>query len=150
MIASGNYGSNFNFTLSSSRLLSQFVPNINIIRWAVRAFFKYGGHPQILRSLPYHSGTTPISDFSSPHPVQYSSSHNGFALYLSRLIRPVWNENVTVRRKERKNNEREVDVQYCKFLPEQLNVIQEMLSNLYKFIHESKNFFNYVLFCLSF
>ena len=88
--------------------------------WATEAYFKHGGEPHFIFPTtlgPNGAGPSPLSSFqqqtSSPfHPpvqtpplsmggalgrpmigpeVQLSGKHDGLILYLSRLLRPLWN-----------------------------------------------------------
>ncbi len=93
------------------RLLSSGTPDPNVVSWATRAFFKFGGRPNW-----YEPSSTPLGKIPRKFPeiykkidinqdfgygaynapkITFSYSHDGFSLYLSRLLRPAWFENVT-------------------------------------------------------
>ncbi|KAL6064256.1 Nucleoporin 155 [Balamuthia mandrillaris] len=99
------------------------APDPNVALWATRAFFKHGGHPRYdpgggAYSQPTQQTTpraqargqaTPSAADASTGGAMYmgqaimrrpeiifSGSHNGFCLYLSRILRPVWNRPITI------------------------------------------------------
>lgn len=93
MIASSNYNARFATGFGTLQPKSSVAPapNKKIINGAIRAFFKYGGHPHVVQPSTY--------GYQVPT-TAYSNSFQGFALYLARLLRPLWNENVTIRSTE--------------------------------------------------
>ncbi|XP_075223372.1 nuclear pore complex protein Nup154 isoform X2 [Lycorma delicatula] len=99
---------------------NQSSQNTQLSEWATRAFFLYGGEPKVgtvqshhsspcvfipYSSLPagFNPGTvsTPIgkSTFSSTetNTVYFSAKHNGLYLYLSRILRPLWDTRIVQR-----------------------------------------------------
>ncbi|XP_046658271.1 nuclear pore complex protein Nup155 [Homalodisca vitripennis] len=89
------------------------VHNTQLAEWATRAFFLYGGEPKVASaqvlsppsfqySLPPGfnpaSVSTPVgrSVYSPPDncQVQFSAKHNGLYLFISRILRPLWNSRI--------------------------------------------------------
>lgn len=77
----------------SSTKLAEEVPRLlsqDVISHAWRIYFDFGGHPRY-EPPPYPS--QPASDGK----VTLSGRHDGLAIYLCRLLRPFWNQNITKR-----------------------------------------------------
>lgn len=87
--------------------------NIAVSEWATRAFFLYGGEPKFAPSPLLDSFSAPFSPnvistpraqsvHQSSQPSQpdamFSSKHNGLYLFVSRILRPIWNCRVVVQK----------------------------------------------------
>lgn len=111
---------------SSNILQNQypFFPTIqdpNVLDWITNIFFKLGGRPQIIPSLsnlPYNQYNNQYNISKMETNISYSYSHNGFAIYLSRLLRPLWNEYIikTIINSSNNNSQTVKDCYFLKIL----------------------------------
>jgi nuclear pore complex protein Nup155 len=61
---------------------------------ASQAFFERGGKPVWIDRSGYGGGV--VAGGEPQGQVLYSGRREGFALYMARLLRPIWNEKITV------------------------------------------------------
>lgn len=61
---------------------------------ASQAFFERGGKPVWIDRGAYGGGV--VTGGEPQGQVLYSGRREGFALYMARLLRPIWNEKITV------------------------------------------------------
>ncbi|XP_050544932.1 nuclear pore complex protein Nup155 isoform X2 [Daktulosphaira vitifoliae] len=88
-------------------ICDQSLKNIKIKEYATRAFFNHGGEPKLVtenlqdtlndskRFIQNNSSMINQTNITNlpfeTTSVQYSSKHNGLYLFVSRLLRPLWN-----------------------------------------------------------
>lgn len=105
---------------------SRIAADQQVATWATMAFFMYGGEPQLsftgsamgtdgrmmpsnLGAMGLHQTSTPAPGMGHPyfHPamtpgpnitqeIAFSGKHNGICLYLARILRAIWENNVTI------------------------------------------------------
>ncbi|XP_062607131.1 nuclear pore complex protein Nup155-like [Saccostrea cucullata] len=105
---------------------SRIAADQQVATWATMAFFMYGGEPQLhftgtpmgtdgrmmpsnLGAMGLHQTSTPAPGMGHPyfHPamtpgpnitqeIAFSGKHNGICLYLARILRSIWENNVTM------------------------------------------------------
>jgi nuclear pore complex protein Nup155 len=78
---------NVGTTPSRGQRLTSARREPDLVSWATTAFFRLGGRPSILSTGEDAGGMA----FSR---VSYSGSHDGFALFLARLLQPLWASNL--------------------------------------------------------
>lgn len=61
-----------------------------LVSWATMAFFRLGGRPS------YTSNEGDTANGGSYSRIHLSGSHDGFALFLARLLQPIWASNIFV------------------------------------------------------
>ncbi|OZJ03036.1 hypothetical protein BZG36_03265 [Bifiguratus adelaidae] len=79
-------GARTTLALSSSAML---------IDSATKLFFEHGGKPSVMSKVG--QGTTALSDIGKPvttTETQFSSKHDGVALFLARTLRPIWKQSL--------------------------------------------------------
>ncbi len=116
----------------------------NVVAWATRAFFKFGGRPTLqISSTSVSPGLSVAEDFgygvaNNAPKVIFSHSHDGFCLYMSRLLRLVWNELIAKSTIEKKPGTwQETTIFACRFTKEQLLELQDSLGSLRDFLAKS-------------
>jgi len=121
---------------------SVITSDVNATMWATRMFFKLGGRPFFPQLPP---GTPTLTgDFgyavASPEPI-YSNSHNGFCLYMSRILRPIWTQAITKKQIQRSFlTNQDVQIQICSFTRQQLSDMVNWLSSLKEFLIKHPQF----------
>ncbi|UZJ54344.1 hypothetical protein CBS101457_003664 [Exobasidium rhododendri] len=118
--------------LSSSKLDDEIPRYVSqdVISHAWRIFFDFGGHPRF-EPPPYPS--QPASEGK----VTLSGRHNGLAIYLTRLLRPFWNQLITKKEVVPGAGER----QNANISPFTLMGPQKELRNLQKFLDQNSQLF---------
>jgi hypothetical protein len=132
-------------TQSIPTFSNQITVDPNVVAWATRAFFKYGGRPTVNsnameRRIPFDGRDEFGFAVINAPAVLYSNSHEGFCLYLARLLRPIWLETITKEVTETRPGPTPTSVkrQVCKYTKDQLVDLQESLANLRDFLNKSK------------
>ncbi|KAJ3178986.1 hypothetical protein HDU87_003256 [Geranomyces variabilis] len=98
---------------------------------AGRLFDEYGGVPMICQESPSVFDTNGGLGYVLPSPeIKFSGRHDGLALYLSRLLRPVWKSRIVVKDRRIISN----------FSPTSLNDLLLALQNLGQFLSERPAF----------
>lgn len=86
-------------SLSSYHLLSPNpAPGSDVISWATRAFFRYGGEPhfELPRGAGNNTGNAAMGRAVASPDIIFSGVAGGAYLYFARLVAPMWGESVTV------------------------------------------------------
>ncbi|KAJ3145532.1 hypothetical protein HDU89_007029 [Geranomyces variabilis] len=98
---------------------------------ASRLFDDYGGVPMICQESPSVFDTNGGLGYVLPSPeIKFSGRHDGLALYLSRLLRPVWKSRIVVKDRRMISN----------FSPASLNDLLLALQNLGQFLSKRPAF----------
>ncbi|KAI8913954.1 Non-repetitive/WGA-negative nucleoporin C-terminal-domain-containing protein [Powellomyces hirtus] len=98
---------------------------------ASRLFDDFGGVPSVAQPNQGNFDMSGPLGYALPSPeIAYSGRHDGLALYLSRLLRPVWKNRVVVKEKRLLSN----------FSPHSLNDLLSALQNLSSFLDERPTF----------
>jgi nuclear pore complex protein Nup155 len=96
-----------------------------LVSWATTAFFKLGGRPSIQQFQNTMDGAP---DYSR---VSYSGSHDGFALFLSRILQPIWVSNIFVVKDTGLS---------CRLSRDQFSQLQWQLIRLKHFLQQNPHF----------
>ncbi|KAL5232826.1 hypothetical protein ACI65C_000236 [Semiaphis heraclei] len=141
-------------------ICDQSLKNIKIKEYATRAFFTHGGEPKLVTENVHELTRVPqnnsfrLNNFSSTMPtfitnqtnithlpfestsVQYSSKHNGLYLFVSRLLRPLWNiKAVNVETTDGKNYiVNTVSPDDCSFVASHLQTLYSFMNNYSKML----------------
>lgn len=94
-------GINANNNTRASSAQRSLPPNRRdpeLVSWATMAFFRLGGRPSYQNTYESDSSvsSSATNTPSSFGRINYSGSHDGFALFLSRLLQPIWASNIFV------------------------------------------------------
>jgi hypothetical protein len=128
-------------------------PDLKITDIATTCFFKFGGRPYFPNA---NIATTPLAvdaigyAIPSMEPI-FSNSHNGFALFLSRILRPFWSQNIV--KKSLRSSDKKLQTEeacfgaaysnsrqfLCNFSSEELNEMEDYLLSLKDFLLRSNN-----------
>uniref|UniRef100_A0A7N6AEF0 Nuclear pore complex protein Nup155 n=1 Tax=Anabas testudineus TaxID=64144 RepID=A0A7N6AEF0_ANATE len=81
-----------------------------VLQWATRAFFRYGGEAQMSKSLatpftPMHSVSAPITPMAAGPEVIFSGKHNGICIYFARILGNIWDGSLAVEKAMSKGNQ---------------------------------------------
>lgn len=95
---------------------------------AKNIFFKEGGEP-IIEEIKQREETRTYST-----ETKYSDAHNGAYLYFTRLIRPLWKQQIIITEKE---------YYKIKFSKEEIGSIKGYLEKLYNFFKKNPDFYTY-------
>jgi len=111
------------------------APSMPVIDAAKRCFFEFGGYPTFT-GRPFRNDV--VSDvgrpLTVPEPV-FSGKHNGLVLYLTRLLRSIWKQNIT--KKINKANKKKQEIS---FTDQDLLTVQKNLSALNQFFIQNPQF----------
>jgi len=111
------------------------TPSMPVIDAAKRCFFEFGGYPTFT-GRPFRNDV--VSDvgrpLTIPEPV-FSGKHNGLVLYLTRLLRSIWKQNIT--KKINKGNKKKQEIS---FTDQDLLTVQKNLSALNQFFVQNPQF----------
>jgi len=132
---------------SSLDVTSSTIPEIT--EWATQTFFRLGGGP----SFDNPTNTTLSSEENKMKAMRFSASHDGFAMYLSRLLRPIWSQTILEKRtkqityndtdnmsiRSRATHER-VGEWLCRLSKAQLTELEASLINLRQFLSRNPHF----------
>eukprot|EP00698_Gefionella_okellyi_P004934 TRINITY_DN14557_c0_g1_i1.p1 TRINITY_DN14557_c0_g1~~TRINITY_DN14557_c0_g1_i1.p1 ORF type:complete len:1315 (+),score=335.24 TRINITY_DN14557_c0_g1_i1:93-4037(+) len=81
---------------SQTGTMSSSAADSEVVTQAQRVFFRYGGQPQYEKPQASIGSTYGMGRAVFTPDLKYSGKHQGFVLYLSRLLRPVWQCTVTI------------------------------------------------------
>ncbi|KAI9136594.1 Non-repetitive/WGA-negative nucleoporin C-terminal-domain-containing protein [Paraphysoderma sedebokerense] len=118
-------------TLNVQSMASGTIPNAPpvsapVVAGAKRLFFEFGGRPT-LHTSSSQSSRSDIARPVNPPEIHFSGKHNGLALYIGRLVRPIWREKLVLRGAARAGTKLNVtDIT--------LMAVQQTLQELRKFI----------------
>eukprot|EP01128_Nolandella_sp_AFSM9_P004505 TRINITY_DN2033_c0_g1_i1.p1 TRINITY_DN2033_c0_g1~~TRINITY_DN2033_c0_g1_i1.p1 ORF type:complete len:1386 (-),score=323.26 TRINITY_DN2033_c0_g1_i1:46-3639(-) len=127
---------------TSSALGGRRVDQLQLM--ATTAFFTHAGRPHFesseIASEKAAAGVETVARGippSSQKTIIYSGSHNGMAMYLGRLLYPLWTESIVVAKKEEKlvkGKKTTVTRYYPTFSKEQFSRVERRLENLEQFL----------------
>ncbi|XP_015372250.1 PREDICTED: nuclear pore complex protein Nup155-like [Diuraphis noxia] len=141
-------------------ICDQSLKNIKIKEYATRAFFTHGGEPKLVTENVHELTRVPQSNSFRPDnlsltmptfitnqtnithlpfestSVQYSSKHNGLYLFVSRLLRPLWNiKAVNMETTDGKNYiVNTVSPDDCSFVASHLQTLHSFMNNYSKML----------------
>jgi len=129
----------------SSRRQSFASSSPNIASGAKQLFFEHGGRPTPKEQFQTHDGLSAHSNsmlggtlglsVSIPE-FNYSGRHNGLALYLGRLLKPIWKEKIS-KRLNHKDGGKVLD---STINPDSLIYVKNNLESLDDFLNQNKYF----------
>ncbi|KAI8826080.1 Non-repetitive/WGA-negative nucleoporin C-terminal-domain-containing protein [Fimicolochytrium jonesii] len=101
-----------------------------LISTASRLFDDFGGQPSMAQLNSGFDGSGPLGYAMYSPEIRHSGRHDGLALYLTRVLKPVWKNKVVVKEKGYASN----------FSPQTLSDILSALDSLGAFLKERQNF----------
>eukprot|EP01121_Diplochlamys_sp_Union-15-3_P007397 TRINITY_DN1879_c0_g1_i1.p1 TRINITY_DN1879_c0_g1~~TRINITY_DN1879_c0_g1_i1.p1 ORF type:complete len:366 (-),score=37.00 TRINITY_DN1879_c0_g1_i1:2-1033(-) len=107
-----------------------------VVTWATDAFFRYSENLRYPMHLPYG---IPQQRFRLDESQSFGK-HDGIALYFSRIVRPIWAENIFQEVLEQLTpNGPKTNTIHCVFSASQLREYRLRVVNLIKFIEKNKH-----------
>ncbi|TIB67852.1 nucleoporin-domain-containing protein [Wallemia mellicola] len=127
---------------AGSNVVTEPVPpatlSADITQSARRLFYDFGGKPvSIDRGYPTAATSMNLDALSTNTEILFSGRHNGLALYLSRLLRPIWKEKVTKLSPANNNARRQVS----NISDSLLTSVQRNIADLQVFLKSNQQLF---------
>ncbi|KAG8827238.1 hypothetical protein FRC19_004757 [Serendipita sp. 401] len=116
---------------SAAAMLPGGLKDNRLSNLASQAFFERGGKPTWIDRGPLGTTSSPESQGQ----VIFSGRREGLALYMTRLLRPIWNEKITA--------SNEAGRQDAAFSDHSLSNVQRNLNLLQEFLNANQHSFNY-------